>query len=516
MIKTQSRFNKVIAGGIIIILLVLFVSVIKNKNGDCNYLNSDATWHTLLTVTAYDQTSWKIHKFLPIVTLGSEDDKFIKWGLTAPDDKGNFYYTSFSPATFVIPYLFFKIFNTPIAESSLCNLNSILFAVSAFLWYVFLIKIFGKQSAVIPLIGSIIYICTPEILHGMGIVYWAQSVFQVAFLIQLLAFYCYKFEKSKKSRVLFYVFCVLNPYIEWTGFVANMGFAVAEYLTIRKIDKKNALIECAKVVLFTFVSFLLFCLHYLLVCDVESFFSIVYRRFFARNAASRFGEFPLLIRGYITSFAWLWVSLLLLVILNLKKFKKCVINNKLVLLVLLVPVFENVLMLQHAESYTYDRMKVVFPLSFVMCSLLSNLLNVYENRKRTTFVYAIIFVFCAANVFYYMHNQRYIWNIDYKVKNERFAQYILDNYPNSILALEKGFGVRGYINMLFKRGIYERETLEDIEKIAKMKNKKYAIYVSGINHPWNMYELTGAWITDLSTDEKYFLRANNERVQSGK
>ena len=500
----------------IVFLLCIALAMVKNKSEDCNYLNSDATWHTLLTVTAYDQTSWKIHKFLPIVTLGSEDDKFIKWGLTAPDDKGNFYYTSFSPATFVIPYLFFKIFNMPIAESSLYILNSILFAVSAFLWYVFLIKIFGKLSAVIPLVGSIIYICTPEILHGMGFVYWAQAVFQVAFLIQLLAFYCYKFENSKKSRVLFYVFCVLNPYIEWTGFVANMGFAVAEYLTLRKINKRKALIESVKVVSFTFVSFLLLCLHYLLVCDVESFFSIVYRRFFARNAASHLDLFPRLIRGYIISFAWLWGALLLLVILNLKCFKKCVINNMLVLLLLSVPVFENVLMLQHAESYTYDRMKLIFPLSFVMCSLLSNLLNVCENRKRTTLLCSVIFVFCVANVFYYMHNQRYIWDIDYRVKNEKFAQYILDNYPNSILALEKGITVRGYINILFKRGIYERETLEDIEKIAKMKNKKYAIYILGINQPWNMYELTGAWITDLSTDEKYFLRANNERVQSGK
>ena len=31
-----------------------------------------------------------------------------------------------------------------------------------------------------------------------------------------------------------------------------------------------------------------------------------------------------------------------------------------------------------------------------------------------------------------------------------------------------------------------------------------------------MYELTGAWITELSTGKKYFLRANNERVQSAK
>lgn len=516
MIKMLLNFDKVITGGIIIILLVLFVSVIKNKNGDCNYLNSDATWHTLLTVTAYDQTSWNVHKFLPIVTLGGADDKFIKWGRTAPDDKGNSYYTSFSSATFVVPYVFFKLFNLPVSESSLYILNSILFALSAFLWYVFLIKIFGKQSAVIPLIGSIIYICTPEILHGMGIVYWAQSVFQVVFLIQLLTFYCYKFENSKKGRILFYVFCVLNPYIEWTGFVANAGFAIAEFLTNVKLGKKIALVEFAKVVLLTFFSGILFCLHYLLVCDVDTFLAIVNHRFWGRNAASNLGCIPDLFKGYIKSFALHWLLLFLLVVSNLIVCKKITIKNKILLFLLIFPVFENLIMLEHAETYAYDRMKLIFPLSFIMCSFLSDLLTVYENRKRATLIYAIIFIFCAANVFYYMHNQRYIWNIDYRVKNERFAQYILDNYPNSILALENKYRVRGYINILFNRGVYERVTLEDVEEIAKMKNKKYAIMFSGIAREWDMHELTGAWITELSTGKKYFLRANNERVQSAK
>lgn len=80
------------------ISFVALISVIKYKTGEINYRNADATWHTLLTIEAYNQTSPIDHLFLPITSLGGESDKGIPWGATIPDNKGNYYYTSFSPA----------------------------------------------------------------------------------------------------------------------------------------------------------------------------------------------------------------------------------------------------------------------------------------------------------------------------------------------------------------------------------------------------------------------------------
>ena len=51
------------------------VSIIKFRGGEINYLDSDATWHTLLTMQAYDETPISQHKFLPIVSLGGVDNK---------------------------------------------------------------------------------------------------------------------------------------------------------------------------------------------------------------------------------------------------------------------------------------------------------------------------------------------------------------------------------------------------------------------------------------------------------
>ena len=114
--RTENMFGGSSFVAVIGIILVLIVFSVKYKDTDnINYKNSDATWHTLLTIKAYDETPLSVHKFLPIVSLGVKDDKGISWGATVSDELGNYYYTSFSPAVYVLPFLFIKLFHLPIS-----------------------------------------------------------------------------------------------------------------------------------------------------------------------------------------------------------------------------------------------------------------------------------------------------------------------------------------------------------------------------------------------------------------
>ena len=116
-----------------ILCLTVLSSVIryeKYKNKDIDYINSDATWHVLLTVECYNQTPIDDHIFLPIVSLGKPSDKWISWGATVPDKKGNYYYTSFSPAGYVAPWAFFKLFNLETKESNLFIFSSVIYCLS--------------------------------------------------------------------------------------------------------------------------------------------------------------------------------------------------------------------------------------------------------------------------------------------------------------------------------------------------------------------------------------------------
>lgn len=80
------------------------------NNEKIYYKNFDATYHTLLTIKAYNATSISRHHFLPIVSLGNKNDKYITWRATIPDKYGNYYYISFPLGGFIIPWIFFKLF----------------------------------------------------------------------------------------------------------------------------------------------------------------------------------------------------------------------------------------------------------------------------------------------------------------------------------------------------------------------------------------------------------------------
>lgn len=115
----MSKNQKRVILSLVIFLCMIASIVARYPNASENFQNSDATYHTLLTIQAYDETPILEHKFLPIVTLGGVFDKDIRWGATILGDQGNYYYTSFGPIGFVLPYFFFKLFHLPVAVSSL-------------------------------------------------------------------------------------------------------------------------------------------------------------------------------------------------------------------------------------------------------------------------------------------------------------------------------------------------------------------------------------------------------------
>jgi hypothetical protein len=333
-----------------------------------DFHNSDATWHVLHTLRCYEQTPVSIHKFLPIVTLGGEDDKFITWGATIPDKYGNYYYTSFSPAGFVAPYLFMKLFNVPASLMGLYVFNSML----CILCFLLSARLFAKLFADIDeryiwLFTAVIYLFQPEIMQGQGIVYWSQSLYQLIFLAQLNLLFT---EKSRKSFALLLLMCMIGAYTEWTGYCANIGIAVALFFMN---EGKARYVKAAGVIAATGLAFVQFCAHYLSVVSLKDFAWALSVRFAARNFAAP-GPLWHLGAGYVISFAlfgFVVFCLLLFCLLN-KQRRTYLLRNlndqKYVLIVLLFALVENVIMKQHAVAYSFDRMKFVFPLMILFFS----------------------------------------------------------------------------------------------------------------------------------------------------
>lgn len=441
-----------------ILLTVIVVAIVRYPNTEVNYLNSDATWHTLLTIEAYNETPISEHYFLPIVSLGEQRDKGISWGSTISDEKGNYYYTSFSPMGYVLPYLFIKIFSLPISESSLYIFNTLLLLISCVVIYLLLSEIFSDRKQYLIMYAVFVaYILSPEIMHGMGLVYWHQSLMQVFLPLQILFYSKFIKNEKKKYGYLTLLMCLINPYTEWTGYVANGGLFIAELIRNRKQKGIKKISKALSLGICTVLSFVIFCGHYLLVTDMSDFFNALKNRFLARNATTN-TQWSLLFTGYWSSFAALITLVCILCIVCIYKkqsfrfMKSANAELKLILFVSIFPVIENFIMKQHAVSYTYDRMKLALPLVILLYYVAVEAIDTSKiNMQLITMLLVLVGV--LPSCYSYMRGGTYFWNIDYEEGNEELCEYINENFDNSVVGFNSS--VRGYLNMTLMRGCFE-------------------------------------------------------------
>lgn len=507
--ETSQSLRKAKLGVIVLAAIcVLALSLVRRPGGDINYYNSDATWHVLMTLQAYEETPASVHKFVPLINMGGEGDKWISWGATIPDQQGNYYYTSFSAAGFVLPYFFLKLLHLPIAESSLYLFNCLLYFASAALFGVFVTEVFrkAKHPFLMGAVAVVVYACPPEVLHGMGVVYWPQSVLQLTLLLQLYAYYRYVDRGSKAGYGVFLLLCLLNPYIEWTGFVANGGFILLELFRLRK-QWKRALLGGLLPGMLTVLSFLLFSAHYLWVVTLWDYLEALKNRFIARSTVSNY-PFSRLFTGYIESFLWLWVLLGVLfvaVVICWRGFSwtghSVLLHRKWLLFAALFPAVENILMKGHAVLYTYDRMKLIFPLALILCDLCALLLEKFSARAWTGAVCAAVLLAAAGNVSSYVGNEAYIWGAEYREANRILGQYVVPYEEDSVMGCTAYGGRSIYLD--FERGVHEYVDLETMVAMAREEGKRYAILLQfGENalSSWGMPAYDHVQIYDTQTD----------------
>ena len=168
-------------------------------------------------------------------------------------------------------------------------------------------------------------------------------------------------------------------------------------------------------------------------------------------------------------------------------------------------------MSQHAIQYTYDRMKLIFALSLLICELSHNLLNKKKNKLSLKISILLLVIFsCLLNYKSYISDDSYIWEAPQRNTNEKFVKYINDNYDSYILG--SNIGVRGYVNMLFEKGIYEFADINNITEIASQKNKDYEILLNFNSDTWNIDTIDNVYIYSIKKDNKYILTLCNDKI----
>ena len=184
-----------------------------------------------------------------------------------------------------------------------------------------------------------------------------------------------------------------------------------------------------------------------------------------------------MISGYYKSFLFLWILLLIFLIWNCICKNKLKIKNGLIIFMLAFPILENVVIKEHAIEYSYDRMKVGFVLIFILCEAIQSVLENTSRKKKAEILIIVIVCVCSFfNLYSYKNNETYIWEVSFRNRNTVLAEYITTKYPDATYASDAA--IRGYMNLLFKRGIYEQTSFDEAINIAIRRQTNKLVYIT--------------------------------------
>ncbi|MGA3283151.1 MAG: hypothetical protein ABSD57_01660 [Verrucomicrobiota bacterium] len=327
--------------------------------------------HILVTHLAFEQTSWKIHHFLSIFTLGAPYNKYIDQhpGAASADRFGNYYYTSFPPLTFVLPYIAVKSVGASPSMAGLRWYNIVLQILSAFA-LAGLVFLCTKKKGVefeLRLLASattaVIYMTAPECLKSHSINLWAEQFYALLLIIQIICFLFYP------STLLLFVFAFIGCLADWTSYLANLGMAGIALFSFWKTRDARALRLTIAIILGCLLAGLCIIGWYATVIPVHDYFHNLIVRGSSREG-SLSSRVTLIIR-YSNSFGLF--SIIGLVVFFLRPWsrvnKEVVTRSEVILpgkdpflisfLIMVIALLENLLMGDHANLYSYDRLKGV-------------------------------------------------------------------------------------------------------------------------------------------------------------
>ena len=340
--------------------------------------NEDAASHVLVTIVAYDHVPVSEHHFVPLFTAGARHDLWIDDLPTASrmSARGYNYYTSWPPGFFVAAWAFHQALGMAPTPASLRGLNIALHYSSVALLFLLCFKLakkYGGSAAgpelwAPPTVAALVYLAAPEALRSHLFSYWAEQLWQPIMLLQLLAFLV---GTRWPSIVAIGLLGLCGTLIDWTAYVSNGGYFLAfVWLYWRKRDARS-LWGALGIGLATLLGGGLLFIWFTSKVSLSELLAAQHYRAGVRTGGVL--DYARLGLGYVLSLGP-FLLLLVPVLMAARAQGARQIWARLppgpFLFVAGFPVLENVLLANHASSYTYDRLKAVAFFGIVLAALL--------------------------------------------------------------------------------------------------------------------------------------------------
>lgn len=450
-------------GLIIVFSMLIISSAIKYRDVSNNegIENIEASYHSLLIAKSLNEGMITEHHLLPVVTQGGQVNKNIPWGAAVRDSSGSYIYTSFPSLGFLAPAAFIKIFGLNYTLMSLLSLNLIILTSSVLIFFFALLMIFKPQNHIQILLIALS--CSPlvlsrESLASTGLLYWPQSLSQL--FIAAFIFSTCKTIKTKKnvwtvlSGLSIYLLCMT----EWTGYV--IGCLSAIFFLVNR-QRRN--INLAFILLLSVLtSAVTFAFQLYITLDLGEFFTASISRFLVRSGGD--ADFKALFLGYHQSYGLFLFAIPVFLILNLSKKVEYNYLSSLIIILTAFSLVENIILAQHATSYTFDRLKLSFMISIMMC-------QIFLVTKGKYVLVPVIFVICSCLISLVTYRadtgQFRNWK-DIQKTNIVIANKVTGVKDYECASIYNSTRVRAYLNLIMGRSIWERLP-SDIEKNANDK-----------------------------------------------
>lgn len=517
---------------IIMIFCVLFLlsAYIRKPEDNKGFFMSDATYHVLLTMQAYDETPSSIHHWLPIQTYDGDYNKWIDNGPSLLMDKlGNNYYVSFSPIGFYAPYFFCKIFHLPIKVMSIYFFNCLLMLISALLLGYIMFLLFKEK--IYFWLATITYIFLPEVMYTQGIVYWHHSLSQIFLLLQIILFIIIVINKKENLFLwfIFYLCSFLYPYTEWTGVVSNVGMGIGILVMgikkekpmlggeNRKIVSGNSIIKIFSLACVTIGALGYYIFRFSWISTPKEIIYTMLSRAKVRGGAS----ISLLLMGYKESYFPILIEIVLLFIIVLfnkdcrKKMEKVIQKkeNWLIILVCTFPLAENIVMREHAIDYTFDRLKGAV-LFILLLSLFFYILR-QENKKMWYFLSIIFVGFVIGSGIVTYGNGKIVQMKQYS-DSQILKEYLQKEYLQSKenILMKDGWRAWGYLQTLYHRNIYCTNiySAEQINNVVNNLKSNFIICLEPTFEYSDTSCYTRASVINCNTSEVYHVSVNSGKI----
>jgi hypothetical protein len=450
--------------------------------------NIEASYHVLLTVEAMDATPASVHRFLPIVTLGRELDRDVRFGASVRGPKGIYYYTSFAPLGFVAPWAFFHLTGLTPSIEHLLVFNLCIHLAATLLFALLICEIvttFGVERASqawIVMMTAATYLFTFEALYSHGVIYWHHSLFQVVWLAQLLsAARALRAAESgqpvrRSDAAVLLLSSLIGPAVEWTGYLASATIAVLFWWRSYRTSRADLRRLGFGVLAGPAIAGSGFVLHFISVIGVDPLVAALKARAGQRSYAH--GTYGALGTGYVESYGALLLFVPSVVVVGIFAARRRLAGWLVALIVAaILPLGENLLLTQHATMYHFDRLKALVPMVLLIVVSIAAMPSAF--RPRAVFAWLAVFCWCGAG----MERSRTIGVAPPMATNDALMQRVASRARGCALYATNAVP-RGWVELSFGANAYEAvPSVDSLKHLVSARGACQGLYFRAARRP---------------------------------